>query len=117
MVNLLNNAKDALKENMELKKKYVFISAFVDENSNSIILTVKDNGGGIPDDILENVFDAYFTTKSSSNGTGLGLYITHSIITQNFKGSIKVQNEEYEYDSSSHKGAKFTITLPLTDSL
>lgn len=67
----------------------------------SIIIQVKDDGGGIPEDVLSKLFIPFFTTKS--NGTGLGLSIVNRII-QHHQGSIKASNEG--------KGACFTITLP-----
>ena len=70
MINILNNAKDAL----------------------------KDNAGGIPENIIEKIFDPYFTTKEATGGIGLGLYITHTIVTKNLKGSVIAENEIFEYD-------------------
>ena len=113
IVNILNNAKDALKNAQKLQKKLVFIFTLKEDDSNNILISIKDNAGGIPERILPRVFEPYFTTKLDSGGTGLGLYITHTIITNNLKGSIKVENEIFEHEGVSYKGAKFTIKLPL----
>lgn len=113
LINILNNAKDALNEAKDLRKKLVFILSAKEDQEKHITITIKDNAGGIPENILPKVFDPYFTTKSSSLGTGLGLYITHSIITDNLHGTIKVENDVFEYEGETYKGAKFTIVLPI----
>jgi len=113
IINILNNAKDALKDASNLREKLVFIFTVTTEKDN-IIITIKDNAGGIPETILERIFEPYFTTKSGKeNGTGLGLYITHTIITKNLKGNITVENEIFTHEEEEYKGAKFTISLPL----
>lgn len=113
IINILNNAKDALKAAEKLQKKLVFIVTAKEDNHNNIELIIKDNAGGIPENIIENVFNPYFTTKSKDEGTGLGLYITKTIITKKLKGNIKVENEVFDFKGITYKGAKFTITLPL----
>ncbi|QKF81472.1 ATP-binding protein [Halarcobacter ebronensis] len=110
-INIVHNAKDALKSNT-LNNRLVFVSTISDENSIKII--IKDNAGGIPEDIMSKIFDPYFTTKGDSDGTGLGLYMSYRIINENMGGSIKVENIEYEYEGKVHKGAQFSITLPIT---
>ena len=113
ILNILNNAKDALKEAEKLRKKLIFIVTATEDAKNNIVITIKDNAGGIQENIIGRVFEPYFTTKKASNGTGLGLYITHTIIEKNLKGNIFVENEIFEYEGESYKGAKFTIILPL----
>ncbi|MBD3842397.1 MAG: HAMP domain-containing histidine kinase [Campylobacterales bacterium] len=110
VINILNNAKDALKEQI-IECKYIFIKVY-QENSNAII-SIKDNANGIPEKVLPNIFDAYFTTKHKSQGTGLGLYMSYQIIINRFKGNIEVKNEEYTYQNQNFKGANFKIILPL----
>lgn len=78
-----------------------------------MIIVFKDNAGGIGESIIQNIFEPYFTTKHKSQGTGLGLHMTYNIIVNHMKGSIKVLNEEYEFDGKIYKGAKFIIKLPL----
>lgn len=113
VINILNNAKDALKSASDIQEKLVFIVTAIEDDAENIVITIKDNAGGIPQHILPKIFDPYFTTKEDHSGTGLGLYITHTIITQNLKGSIKAENEVFTHDGIEYKGCKFTISLPL----
>jgi signal transduction histidine kinase len=108
LVNLINNAKDAL---LKLDERYIFIDASEDETD--VTLRIKDNGGGIEDHIMDKVFEPYFTTKDKAQGTGLGLYMTYAIITGALNGMISVQNSEYSYNGKDYKGAEFIIKLPL----
>jgi len=104
IINLLNNAKDVLIEK-EIQKPTVHISIM--NTKENIQIIVHDNGGGIPQDIIEKIFDPYFTTKHESLGTGIGLYMSKTIVLDHFKGSFDVINEG--------DGAKFIITLPRKD--
>lgn len=113
IINILNNARDALKLASDLREKLVFIVTIKEDGNKNILIVIKDNAGGIPEKILPRIFEPYFSTKEQSGGTGLGLYITHTIITNNLKGTIKAENEIFEHDGVEYKGAKFTITLPL----
>jgi len=108
-INILNNAKDILK-NIESKERYIFIDIFEDEGKNPTI-TITDNAGGIDEDVIGNIFEAYYTTKSDDGGTGLGLYMSHQIITNSFKGRLEVKNKTYTYGEHRYKGASFTIKL------
>jgi signal transduction histidine kinase len=101
ILNILNNAKDALIENT-IENKKIDIKIFK-ENNNAVI-TIEDNAKGIPKKIIKNIFEPYFSTKES-NGTGLGLYMSKTIIEKHLKGEIFVQN--------SNIGAIFTIKIPL----
>ncbi|MEA3498007.1 MAG: PAS domain-containing sensor histidine kinase, partial [Campylobacterota bacterium] len=109
--NIINNSKDVLLKNEEIEPKYIFIDTYKKEND--LFITVKDNGGGIDDDILPKIFEAYFTTKHQSQGTGLGLYITYSLVTNTMGGEIDVKNVEYDYDKQIQKGVLFKIKLPI----
>ena len=109
-INLVNNAKDALDMN-NYEKKYIFISSEIDNNE--VIIKVKDNAKGIPENILKKVFEPYFTTKHQSQGTGLGLYMSYKIVTEHMKGKISVHNVSFNYDNEEFTGAEFIINLPL----
>jgi len=95
LLNLIKNAEDVLLEK-EIEHPYIKIS------TNNNILQVSDNGGGIPDDIIDKIFDPYFSTKSL-NGTGLGLYMSKTIIQEHCQGNLSVKNDE--------NGAVFTVEL------
>ncbi|PHO13594.1 hypothetical protein CPG38_02495 [Malaciobacter marinus] len=109
LLNILNNANDAFKEK-DMEDKYIFID--VVEKSKEVVISIKDNAGGIPENIIENIFEPYFTTKHKSDGTGIGLYMTYQIIHEHIHGKIEVSNSNYIFNKKSHKGAKFTITIP-----
>jgi len=113
IINILNNSKDALKEAEKIRKKMIFIITAKEDNNNNLIIVIKDNAGGVPANIIDRIFEPYFTTKDQNRGTGLGLYITHTIIEKNLHGTIRVENDVFEYEGDTCKGAKFTITLPL----
>jgi signal transduction histidine kinase len=109
LLNIYNNAKDAIKENAVIYK-YFFVD--VQCNKNAVVITLKDSGGGIDEDIIEKIFEPYYTTKHQSNGTGLGLYITYGIISEHLRGTIEVHNTHYNYLNYELSGAEFIITIP-----
>ncbi len=110
IMNLLNNARDIL-ETKKDQEKLIFVDIY--QKDNYAIMEIKDNGGGISEDIINKIFDPYFTTKHQSQGTGIGLYMSHEIMTKHIGGNLLVQNINYEYQSKNYKGAMFTIKLPL----
>ena len=110
LINIINNAHDILKE--KDFQRYIFIDSCI--KNNKVILKIKDNGGGIPKEIIDKVFEAYFTTKHQERGTGLGLHMTYNLIILNMKGLIEVQNSTYAYEGNHYTGAEFIITLPIS---
>ena len=101
ITNLINNAKDVFKERKTKEPKIIIeLKEYKDE----ILVIIEDNGGGIDENIIDNIFEPYFTTKHKSMGTGLGLYICHKIICESFDGDLSVKN--------SSTGAIFTIAIP-----
>jgi signal transduction histidine kinase len=100
-MNILNNAKDALIENNPTDNRVVKIHGHEDEKS--LTISIEDNAGGIPEDIIEKIFEPYFSTKSE-NGTGLGLYMSKVIVDTHLGGLLSVENVE--------NGAKFSILIP-----
>jgi len=109
-INIFNNAKDILVEK-KIKNKLIFISVFT--NKNEVIIKIKDNGGGISEDIISKIFEPYFTTKHQSQGTGLGLNMTYNLIVDGMKGGIEVSNNTYTYKEVDYTGAEFIITIPI----
>jgi len=88
VLNILKNASDNFKEK-GIEKRVITIQVEAIERKVKIIFG--DNGGGIPSDIKEKIFDPYFSTKDEKNGTGLGLYMSKMIIEQHHKGKIEVE--------------------------
>lgn len=84
--NLINNARDALLS-ADSESKLIKVKLSSDENN--AVLIVEDNAGGIPDGIIDKIFDKSFTTKERGNGTGLGLYYVNQIL-ENMNGKISV---------------------------
>lgn len=82
---ILSNSIDALKD---MEKPIINIE--ISTNGAEVIINLSDNGKGIPNKIIKNIFDAYYTTKQ--NGTGLGLYLVKQIIEKSFEGKIEVKN-------------------------
>ncbi len=103
VLNILKNAEDTFIEN-NIKKRKIKIKTF--DKNDFTFLEISDNAGGIKNEHLDKIFDAYFTTKSSKNGTGLGLYISKTIIEDNCGGEIYAKNND-------KKGASFIIKLPI----
>ena len=110
IINLLNNSRDELIKKDSKDEKLIFIGVF--EDKNNLVLEIKDNAGGISEDIIDRVFEPYFTTKYQSQGTGIGLYMSNQIIA-GMEGFISVLNEEFEFEGKTYNGAVFKITIPL----
>ena len=106
IMNLLNNARDIL-EISQNDQKLIFVKIYKEENN--IIISVKDNGGGIDNNIIDKIFEPYFTTKHKSQGTGIGLYMCQEIITKHMNGELKVSNQSFSYKGTQFKGAEFKI--------
>lgn len=100
---ILNNAGEAFQKDSIDKK--VNIKLF--KQGDKIIIKISDNAGGISDNLLEKIFEPYFTTKNENQGTGLGLSMSKEII-ERMNGKISVQNIENE----NEKGTEFKIVLP-----
>ncbi|MGB5867946.1 MAG: PAS domain S-box protein [Arcobacteraceae bacterium] len=100
LLNLIKNAKEAFSNDITHEKK---INIYINDTSSSVIIDVIDNAGGIPQDTIGKIFDAYFTTKDEHNGTGLGLYMSRMIVEKHLNGTIKARNVK--------DGMKFTIKL------
>ncbi|MDD5717162.1 MAG: PAS domain-containing sensor histidine kinase [Sulfuricurvum sp.] len=108
LIILLNNAVDAIRMQIQEKKivqgKITIVLSCQDDCG---LVEVCDNGGGISDTIIDNIFNPYFTTKHDAYGTGIGLYLAKNIIESRMKGSLRVN----VIDS----GSCFTIKAPLVN--
>ncbi len=100
LLNILKNAIDHF-ESAKIASPYINIKGYEDENR--FIIQICDNGGGIPKNIIDKIFDPYFSTKDEKNGTGLGLYMTKTMIEDHCKGKLEVKNYK--------DGVCFKITL------
>lgn len=100
LINLLRNAQDAVEA---LPQRSVWVS--LRRDSDSALMTIRDCGAGIPDEVAQHLFEAFFTTKSYGKGLGLGLAISSSI-AQAMNGQLTARNHE-------EGGAEFTFRLPL----
>src|SRR4030095_5434478 len=114
LLNLINNAFYAVAE----KKKQLGdgyepavsintmrLSSPLGDGGNKIQITVKDNGNGIPQKVLSKIFQPFFTTKPTGEGTGLGLSLSYDIITKGHGGQLKVETKEGQ-------GSEFIIQIP-----
>jgi len=102
LLNLIVNAKEALLLRQPATPTVKIVSS---QKGESALVTVTDNGGGIPPELMDKIFDPYFTTKFMSQGTGVGLYMSKMIIEKHMGGRISAANNA--------GGAEVTIELPL----
>jgi len=100
ILNLIKNAEDVLIEK-QIINPYIKIMTY--KEGENLVLSVSDNGGGIPKEIRDKIFDPYFSTKIKKNGTGLGLYMSKTIVEKHCGGKLTVAN--------SDEGAVFKILL------
>lgn len=108
LLNILNNSKDALLK-LEEGNKLLFINAYKEDKT--VIIEIKDTGRGIDENIIDRIFEPYFTTKYQSQGTGIGLYMSQDILKNHLNSRISVCNEDYIYEGIKYRGAKFTIFI------
>ena len=105
ILNLFSNSKDAI----EIKMRYTEnmdgeINIELQKDDNGVNIIICDNGGGVPNDIKKKIFNPYFTTKFADQGTGIGLYLSKTIIEKIHHGNISVLNK--------NSGSCFTISIP-----
>lgn len=102
LINLSKNSCDAMNDK-NIENRFINIKTY--EDNLNIIIELEDNAGGISKDIINKIFDPYFSTKGNKKGTGLGLYMSKQIVQIHLKGDISVENTK--------TGSRFTIKLPL----
>jgi two-component system sensor histidine kinase HupT/HoxJ len=100
LINLLQNALDALEDSV-----HPTLMVTIKEDSDTVTIIIQDTGTGIPEENLVKLFDPFFTTKPVGKGTGLGLYISYGLATEQCNSSLQVQNHP-------DGGALFTLSLP-----
>lgn len=101
LINIMKNAVDVMNERNTKDRKIKIRYKIDNEN---FVIKLLDNAGGIPGGVIDKIFDPYFSTKSNKNGTGLGLYMSKTIIEKHCGGSIFAKNDA--------NGAVFTIIMP-----
>ena len=109
LLNLLNNAFYAVRQRQQRGVAGYVPTVCISTRRlgpNEVEIRVADNGSGIPEGVKQKIFQPFFTTKPTGEGTGLGLSLSHDIITQGHGGSLTV-------DSREGDGTAFTITLPV----
>ncbi|MBJ6800151.1 PAS domain S-box protein [Geomonas propionica] len=100
VINILVNARDALREKSITNPK---VTVRISRQDDKSVVTVSDNAGGIPADVLDRIFDPYFTTKEPGKGTGIGLFMSKAIIEKSMDGKLTARNTD--------SGAEFTIEV------
>jgi PAS domain S-box-containing protein len=100
ILNILTNARDAFVEH-KMEDARISLNAFVEVDTS--VVTITDNAGGISEEIIDRLFDPYFSTKGPDKGTGLGLFIAKNIIENNMAGRLSVRN--------TGNGAEFRIEV------
>jgi signal transduction histidine kinase len=108
ILNLITNAFYAVNEKKKQQPDNYepTVTVITKKDKNKVIISVSDNGNGIPQTAIDKIFQPFFTTKPTGQGTGLGLSISYEIITKAHSGELKVENKE-------DGGATFTIILPI----
>ena len=101
VLNILFNARDAFLDR-KVEEREVRIE--VSQEGEMAVVTIADNAGGVPEEIIDKIFDPYFTTRGPEQGTGIGLYMSKIIIEKNMPGRLTVRNAE--------QGAEFRIEVP-----
>ena len=110
LLNILANAKDAIvhMKNANTYQRTIRVSLKAQEDE--VIINIADRAGGMSLDIVNRVFDPYYTTKEM--GTGLGLFIVKTLVDKHIKGSITCEVYESEYEGVSYLGTSFIIRIP-----
>ena len=100
LLNIISNAVDALAKNQIMHPRIIIRIERQDGHS---LVTISDNAGGVPTELIHHIFEPYFTTKDSESGTGIGLYMARNIIVNSLQGTLQVKN--------SDEGAEFIISV------
>ncbi|WP_144607413.1 ATP-binding protein [Algoriphagus algorifonticola] len=109
ILNIANNAFDAMHDKQNSSKNGEYLPSLKIKTKrlkNKVLISIQDNGPGIPEDIKDKILQPFFTTKKGTDGTGLGLSITHDI--------VKAHGGEIKIESKPGDGASFLISLPIS---
>jgi len=106
ILNLITNAFYAVNEKKKINPNEYepTVSISTKKTGNQVLISVKDNGNGIPKKVLDKIFQPFFTTKPTGQGTGLGLSLSYDI--------VKAHGGELNVKTKENEGTEFTIILP-----
>jgi signal transduction histidine kinase len=106
LLNIINNAFYAVHDKAQHSGDSYkpLVSVRTKKETNKVVITIEDNGDGIPENIIHKIFQPFFTTKPTGQGTGLGLSMSYDI--------VKSQGGDIQVSSEAGKGSIFTIQLP-----
>ena len=109
LMNIINNAKDEFARLGDDRERYIKLSIFheTQQQRECIAISILNNGGMIPEDHLESIFQSDFSTKKEIGGSGIGLYIVDKIVKEHIDGAISVEN------IPQIDGVRFTLRVPL----
>ena len=106
-LNLFNNAFYAVHEKQQLQKNFTpSVTVTTVKAGDRVVISVRDNGNGIPADVVDKIFNPFFTTKPTGKGTGLGLSMSYDIVVKGHQGTINVKSEAGAY-------TVFEVSLPV----
>jgi len=111
-LNIITNAIEQLKDKKYPKR----IAIFVKTDKKNVIISIVDNGGGVKEDIIDKIFEPYFTTKLKKQGSGIGLYMAKQIVEKHMGGIIRAKNIKHKmFSGNFYNCAMFEIVFPLKE--
>jgi signal transduction histidine kinase len=114
ILNLINNAFYAVSERKKLNESGYEPTVIVStrKEKEKVEIKVKDNGTGIPQKVIDKIFQPFFTTKPTGSGTGLGLSLSYDIVTKGHGGELSVRTPSEKVETKEGGGSEFVIFLP-----
>jgi signal transduction histidine kinase len=109
-MNLFNNSMDEMM-NLSFENRLIYVKVY--SYSNEVIIQMIDSAGGVNEEIMNRIFEPYFTTKHQNHGTGMGLYMCKEIIEKQMNGTMEARNNSFEYDNQRFNGLEFVISIPI----
>jgi len=106
IISIFDNAYEAVSKLSDEEEKIIIYNTYLLDNQDRLIIEISNNGGNIESEVIDKMFDAYFSTKEEKNGVGLNLYISKIIVELHLNGKIEVKNKENNI-------VTFTINLPI----
>jgi|GEM_PF-1882925 len=108
-MNIFHNSIDVLCKQKH-KHRYIFLDVYMENNL--AVIKINDSGNGMKEEKLSKIFNPYFTTKQKEKGSGIGLYMSHNMISKHMAGSIKAKNSTRQVQGQTYTGLEFTLTFP-----